>query len=139
MVSLTRGKLAKQFSITVETVRFYEQQGLLAPERADNGYRLYNSDCVERLKFILHAKRVGLSIEDIKELLSIQIDPKQHTCQEVKEITEAKLSDIENKIKHLQQMYTALTLINQRCCGGTHSAENCTILSALSTTKTQGC
>jgi len=134
-MSITRGQLAKQLDLTTEAIRFYEKQGLIEPERASNGYRLYDQNCIDRLKFILHAKDVGLALSDINELLSIQIEPEQHTCQEVKDITQAKLIDIEQRIAQLQHMQKALTMINQRCCGGLHSAEHCTILTALSQTQ----
>ncbi|PWI33260.1 Zn(2+)-responsive transcriptional regulator [Vibrio albus] len=137
MVSLTRGQLAKQLGMTTEAIRFYEQQGLLEPPRAPNGYRQYDQDCIEKMKFILHAKEVGLSLSDIQELLSIQIEPEQHTCQEVKDITQAKLHDIEQRISQLQHMYNALKVINERCCGGAHSAEHCTILTALAETQAE--
>lgn len=134
-MSFTRGQLAKQFGITAEAIRFYEQQDLLEPQRAENGYRQYDHDCVNKLKFILHAKELGLSLGDIHELLSIKIRPEQHTCQEVKNITQAKLIDIEQKISQLQHMHDALQVINERCCGGSHSAEHCTILTALNDTQ----
>ncbi len=132
---LTRGQLAKKLGITAEAIRFYEQQGLIEPQRADNGYRQYDHECVERMEFILHAKKVGLSLNDIQELLSIQIEPDEHTCQEVKDITQAKLTEIEQRITQLRHMHQALTMINQRCCGGNHSAKHCTILTALSETQ----
>jgi len=133
-MSLTRGQLAKQLGLNTEAIRFYEKQGLVRPQRADNGYRLYDQQCVDTLKFILHAKEVGLALSDIQDLLSIQIEPQQHTCQEVKNITQAKLLDIEQRIQHLQHMHEALNVINKRCCGGEHSAEHCTILTALAET-----
>jgi MerR family Zn(II)-responsive transcriptional regulator of zntA len=137
MISLTRGQLAKQLGITGEAIRFYEQQGLLDPQRAPNGYRQYDQDCVDTMKFILHAKEVGLSLSDIQDLLSIQIEPEQHTCQEVKNITQTKLHEIEQRIIQLQHMHNALKVINERCCGGAHSAEHCTILTALAETKAE--
>ncbi|MDG3086535.1 Zn(2+)-responsive transcriptional regulator [Vibrio hannami] len=135
MTSLTRGQLAKHLGITTEAIRFYEQQGLVNPQRATNGYRKYDNECIEKLRFVLHAKELGLSLSDIQELLSIQIQPAQHTCQDVKNITQAKLHDIEQKILQLQHMHNALKVIHERCCGGTHSAENCTILTALAATQ----
>ncbi|WP_394241165.1 Zn(2+)-responsive transcriptional regulator [Vibrio astriarenae] len=128
---LTRGQLAKRLGITIEAIRFYEQQELLLPQRATNGYRQYDNDCIARLSFILHAKNLGFTLEDIHELLSIHIKPEQHTCQEVKSIAESKLQDIEQRIQHLQHMHEALQIINERCCGRAHSAKNCTILTAL--------
>lgn len=135
MKALTRGQLAKKLGITTEAIRFYEQQQLIQPERAANGYRQYNQESIDKIKFILHAKEVGLSISDIQELLSIRIKPEQHTCQEVKNITHAKLAEIEQKLSQLQHMYDALKVIDERCCGGNHTADSCTILSALSQTR----
>jgi MerR family transcriptional regulator, Zn(II)-responsive regulator of zntA len=135
MESITRGQLAKQLGITAEAIRFYEQKGLITPLRAGNGYRKYDQNCIDTMAFILHAKEVGLSLSDIQELLSIQIEPDQHTCQEVKDITQSKLIEIEQRIAQLQHMQKALKIMNQRCCGGEHSAEHCTILTALSDTQ----
>jgi MerR family Zn(II)-responsive transcriptional regulator of zntA len=137
MATLTRGQLAKQLNITTEAIRFYEQQQLVTPSRADNGYRQYDQDCIDKLTFILHAKELGLSLADIQELLSIKIRPDQHTCQEVKSITQSKLLDIEQRINQLQHMHDALKVINERCCGGTHSAKKCTILTALTETRSK--
>ncbi|WP_264875972.1 Zn(2+)-responsive transcriptional regulator [Vibrio agarivorans] len=134
MTSLTRGQVAKLLGITTEAIRFYEQQGLINPQRATNGYRKYDQDSIEKLKFIIQAKGIGLSLKDIHDLLSIKISPEQHTCQEVKNITQTKLHDIEEKILHLQRMHNALKVIHNRCCGGDHSAEHCTILTAFAET-----
>ncbi len=135
MTFLTRGQLAKQLGISAEAIRFYENQGLVNPKRANNGYRMYDDHCVETLAFILHAKEVGLALSDIQDLLSIQIAPDQHTCQEVKDITQTKLQEIEQRIFQLKHMHSALTKINERCCGGEHSAKHCTILTALNDTQ----
>ncbi|MHA2936707.1 Zn(2+)-responsive transcriptional regulator [Vibrio sp. RC27] len=135
MATFTRGQLAKHFGMTTEAIRFYEQQELLKPHRAENGYRQYDQDCVNKLEFILHAKELGFSLSDIHELLSIRISPEQHTCQEVKDIAQTKLRDIEQRITQLQHMHEALKVVNERCCGGSHSAEHCTILTALTDTQ----
>ncbi len=132
---LTRGQIAKQLGVTTEAIRFYEQQGLITPQRADNGYRQYNQNCVERMEFILHCKEVGLSLQDIHELLSIRIEAAQHTCQEVKDIVQAKITEIEQRIVQLKHMQQALTAIDQRCSGGDKTAQKCTILTALSETQ----
>ncbi|WED24686.1 MerR family DNA-binding protein [Vibrio sp. JC009] len=85
-----------------------------------NGYRQYDQNCIDRVKFIFHAKEVGLSLSDIEELLSIKIEAEQHTCQEVKNITEAKLRDIEQRIIQLQHIHDALQMISERCRSGSH-------------------
>ncbi|CAM3573534.1 HTH-type transcriptional regulator ZntR [Vibrio aerogenes CECT 7868] len=138
MATLKRGELAKRTGVTSETIRYYEKQGLLQAERDKNGYRLFDAHSVERLRFIQRAQNIGFSLKEIAELLTLEIARDQHTCEEVKAITEAKQSEIRQKIQELQRMYEALALMNNRCCGGNHSAEHCTILTALADTESQG-
>ena len=69
------GELSALYDIKADTLRFYEKHGLLSPSsRSDSGYRLYNQADSERLKFILRAKAVGFSLNDIADLLSIEVD-----------------------------------------------------------------
>jgi len=127
------GALAKQSGVSVETLRFYETQGLLSPKmRSDAGYRYYSEDDQQRLFFILHAKKVGFALQEIKRLLSLKTDSSHHTCEEVKQYTGVKISEVEAKIHDLQTMKQALDNLHQACCGGKESAEHCTILSNLS-------
>ncbi|SHO57396.1 Zn(2+)-responsive transcriptional regulator [Vibrio quintilis] len=137
MAMLKKGELAKRTGVTAETIRYYEKQGLLTAERAKNGYRLFDVHSVERLKFIQRAQSIGFNLKEIAELLALEIARDQHTCEEVKAITAAKQTEIKQKIQALQRMYDALALMNNRCCGGNHSAEHCTILTALADTDSQ--
>ncbi len=126
------GELAKQVNVTVETLRFYEVEGLLTPKRRSTaGYRLYSADSEQRLKFILHAKTVGFSLHEIKKLLRLRTDKNRHTCEEVKGYTGVKIDEIKCKIDNLLKMQQALENLFQACCGGKESAENCTILNSL--------
>jgi MerR family mercuric resistance operon transcriptional regulator len=78
----------------VETVRFYERQGLLdQPPRRASGYRQYPRDVVRRIQFIKRAKELGFSLKEIGELLSLRVDP-QLSCSEVKARAEAKIGGI---------------------------------------------
>jgi MerR family Zn(II)-responsive transcriptional regulator of zntA len=135
VTTLKRGQLAKAVDVSAETIRYYEQQGLLQSDRDNNGYRRFDITCVDRLKFIQRAQNVGLSLKEIKELLELEIARGEHTCEEVKAITQAKQQEIQKRIQELQRMYDALTILNNRCCGGSHSAEHCTILTALADTE----
>lgn len=126
------GELSKATGVTVETLRYYERQGLLtAPARGDNGYRYYSPENLERVHFILRAKAVGFTLKDIEELLSLEVQRESHTCQEVKDMAEAKLAEIEQRMNELARMREALSTLTDACCGGPMSAEHCTILSAL--------
>ena len=132
MTGLKRGELARQSGLSVDTIRYYEQQGLLlTPAREPNGYRRFDPANLERLTFIQRAKRVGFSLKDIAELLALEVDRDAHTCEEVKTIAQTKQREIEARMNELSRMHAALSLINERCCGGTHPATHCTILTAL--------
>lgn len=132
MGHLKIGELARLTDTNNETLRFYESKGLLdAPRRTDAGYRLYTQDDVARVRFILRARRMGFSLKDISELLSLRVDREHSTCGEVKELAEAKLVDIEERLNELQQMKGALERITEKCCGGDESAVYCSILNEL--------
>lgn len=126
------GELAKLSNVSVESLRYYQSEGLLVPaHRSKSGYRLYSNDDKLRLSFILHAKKVGFSLAEIKQLLSLRTEKDNHTCEEVKQYTGNKIEEIDAKIADLNKMKYALTNLHKACCGGQKSAEHCTILSSL--------
>ncbi|ATG75002.1 Zn(2+)-responsive transcriptional regulator [Zobellella denitrificans] len=126
------GELARHFGIKADTLRFYEKEGLLAPSlRTPAGYRLYSEEDKNRLHFILRCKRVGFSLKDIEELLSLRISSCQATCREVKAVADAKLADVEERIAELERFRHSLKQLSDACCGGLESAEHCSILEAL--------
>ncbi len=126
------GELSKQTGFQVETLRYYEKQGLLSPvSRSNSGYREYDKASLKQLRFIHQAKSVGFSLNEISELLTLRVEPDQHSCAEVKTIAEQKLDQIENKITELTKMRDALHVITKACCGGDEPATSCTILNAL--------
>lgn len=130
MDSLTIGKVAKRADVGVETVRFYEREGLIAaPPRRSSGYRQYAADTVDRLRFIKHAKGLGFSLKEIKELLELRIDPGT-TCGQIGQRAEAKVADIEDRIRSLQRMKRALNRLAVACTGN-GSVSACPILDAL--------
>lgn len=126
------GELAKQVGTRVETLRYYEAEGLISPvKRTDAGYRLYNDQAAAGLKFIMQAKKIGFSLKEIKHLLGLQLNKDQHTCEEIKHYTGNKMAEIDAKIHDLQEMQRAISKLYDACCGGAESAEYCTILQAL--------
>jgi len=126
------GELARLTDTNNETLRFYESKGLLEePRRTDSGYRLYNREDVERVRFIVRAKRMGFSLKEIAELLSLRVDREHSTCGEVKQLAEAKLTAIDERISELEKMKAALQQITEACCGGEKPAVYCTILNTL--------
>ncbi|MEB8432938.1 Zn(2+)-responsive transcriptional regulator [Cocleimonas sp. KMM 6892] len=129
------GELSKNTGFQVETLRFYEKQGLIAPVgRTESGYREYDQESLKQLHFIQQAKSVGFSLNEISELLTLRVERDQHSCSEVKTIAEQKLVQIESKINELNKMRDALHKITDACCGGAEPATSCTILNALDNT-----
>jgi MerR family mercuric resistance operon transcriptional regulator len=130
MATLTIGQLARSAGVGVETVRFYEREGLLTePPRKGSGYRPYPDHVALRLRFIRHAKDLGFSLREIKELLALRFGPTT-TCAEVRQRTEAKIADIESRIATLRRMKIALRAIAEGC-PGEGAIEDCPILAAL--------
>jgi MerR family mercuric resistance operon transcriptional regulator len=130
MGTLTIGKLAKKANVNIETIRYYERRALIPkPYRRESGYREYSEDTVRRIQFIKHAKELGFSLREINELLSLKLDPKT-PCSKVKNRTDVKIADIENKIKTLQRMKKALVNLTKACSGKGPIIE-CPILEAL--------
>jgi Hg(II)-responsive transcriptional regulator len=130
MKPLTIGQVAHRSGVGIETVRFYEREGLLAkPARTLSGYRQFDEEVIERLEFIQRSKELGFTLNEIKELLSLRVDPAT-SCEDVKARAEVKISDIEDKIRTLQRMKKALVRLTQECCENGGGSE-CPILDAL--------
>ncbi len=126
------GALAQQFDVTVDTIRFYEKQGLLATApRSGAGYRQYSTGDVQRLSFILRAKAIGFSLQQIRELLAIEDNKSAWVCADVKDKVALKIQEIEQQRAELQRLQQALQQLHNACCGGTVSANACSILAAL--------
>ena len=126
------GQLAEKAGSNVETLRYYESQGLIkASERTTAGYRLYTEQDAERLYFVLHAKKVGFSLKEIDRLLNLQLHKDDHTCEEVKGATADKINEIEAKIHDLEKIKFALQKLHDACCGGVERATRCSILQTL--------
>lgn len=131
MQSLTIGQLASAAGVTVETLRFYEKQGLLsAPRRSDSGYRQYPPEAIKRVRFIQHAKQVGFTLNDIGELLALRQD-QTTSCADIKARATGKIEQIERKIEELQRIRDALQRMAQKCSGSATSSSECPILEEL--------
>lgn len=126
------GQLAKLANVTPDTVRFYEKKQMMDHEiRTEGGFRLYNDSDLQRLRFIRYGRQLGFTLDAIRDLLSIRIDPEHHTCQESKAIVQERLKDVEAMIAELQHMQRSLKRLNEACCGTAHSSVCCSILEAL--------
>ena len=130
MTSLTIGKVAKESGVGIETVRFYEREGLLEqPARKSSGYRQYDSEAIARLHFIKQAQRLGFTLREIKELLALKLDPNA-TRKQVKDRAVAKIADIDQRIADLKRMKKALAPLIA-ACDGKGTLKGCPILDAI--------
>ncbi|MCB9139165.1 MAG: MerR family transcriptional regulator [Caldilineaceae bacterium] len=130
MQSLTRGKLAKIAGVNSETLRYYEQRGLLPdPPRGESGYRLYPQESVDRLRFIKGAQELGFTLDEVKELLFLRVN-EDADKGDVRLRAQRKVAQIEQKIQALQCMRDALAqLIHE--CSGEGPTSDCPILEAM--------
>lgn len=126
---LTRGDLARATRCNIETIRYYEKIGLLPdPPRTGAGYRIYSTTHVTRLRFIMRARELGFSTEDVRGLLGLE-DGAAPTCAEVKERTEHHLADVRAKIADLRRIEEVLSTTAARCSG--EDVPECAVLEAL--------
>jgi DNA-binding transcriptional MerR regulator len=110
----TISALADSFGLSPDTLRYYERLGLLTPaERSAAGYRLYDGEAGERLRFIKGAQRMGLRLGDIKELLDIR-DRGLCPCGHTKTVVERRLGEVEAEIKELKAIRRQLLELKSR-------------------------
>ncbi len=130
MIQMTIGQVARQTGVSVETIRYYEKEGLVdEPERNPSGYRQYPAETIKRILFIQRAKAIGFTLREIHDLLSIQEKP-EACCGDVLSRAESKMAEIEAKINELQRMKNALQMLTTECVSD-NGLDNCPILDAL--------
>ena len=124
------GKVAKLSNLTIKAVRYYDNVGLVKPiQNISTGYRDYTEEEVAKLKFIGKARKFDFSINECKELLSLYED-KNRTSKEVKKITLEKISQIDIKLKDLNDLRKELSFLASNCHGD--DRPNCPIIEELS-------
>ncbi len=124
------GEIARSCGITVETVRFYEKEGLLPkPRRRPSGYRVYTGDAARRLRFIQSAKTLGFSLQEIRELLALRV-ASGSSCAHVRTRATAKIAELDAKLTELTRVREALVRL-AAACTGTGPAGACPLLDAL--------
>ena len=128
---LTRGALAAGTGCNIETIRYYEQVGLLAPPpRSAGGHRLYGRDLVRRLNFIRRSRDLGFTIKEVRELLRL-VDGGTYTCAEVEQLARDHVREIRRKIADLRRLQKVLETMAAQCNGG--AVPDCPIVDALMT------
>lgn len=123
----TIGKLAMATGVGVETIRYYEGLGLLQqPVKPLHGYRRYSNESIARLHFIRRAKRLGFSLQEIKELLQLG----DGHCDDVRSLAESKLATVEEQITDLAAIKAVLDELIA-ACRENRDTEHCSLIDAL--------
>ena len=121
------GHLAGKAGVAVDTVRYYERQGLLPPPmRRPSGYRDYSNDELQQLRFVRRCKALGFTLDETRELLRLNSDPKADRA-EVRALTERRLADVDAKLLELQALRDSLAEL-AKSCSGRGSLESCPII-----------
>ena len=127
---LNIGKAARLSNLTVKTVRYYADIGLVKPLRnISTGYRDFSEDDLAQLQFISKARKFNFSIQECEELLSLYSD-KNRSSKEVKALTVEKISEIDAKLHELKNLRHQLSFLANNCKG--NDRPECPILNALS-------
>jgi len=126
------GEVADRARVNVQTLRFYERRGLLPePPRQPSGYRQYSLDSVRRVQFIKGAQRLGFTLTQVGELLALR-DSSRLPCPQVRSTAERKVTEIEEKIRQLDAMKSALQVLVASC--EANRDHECPLLEALERT-----
>ncbi len=138
MVAIRKGRNAQQFMIgelasatgtKVNTIRFYEEIGVLnVPMRTSSGRRTYDAADFDRLRFVRRARNLGFTLDEIRSLLLLSENPEQ-SCDEATSISLSHLQTVETKIQRLLLLRDELTRISQVCAGG--KVAGCRVLEVL--------
>ena len=111
----TIGEAAKRSGVNIETIRYYEREGIVpAADRSENGRRLYDTAAITRLRFIRRCRDLGFPISDVRALLDLSDNASKH-CDEVRAISERHLSDVRERLTDLRELEAALSDLVQSC------------------------
>lgn len=128
--TLTIGKLASQAGVGIETIRYYQQRGLLPVPSSRGSYRQYPVTIIERIRFIKRAQELGFALDEIGELLALDDHSDKTT---IRQIASDKIEQIQKKLDDLQRMQSTLqTLVS--CCASSTMEQRCPIIDSLSET-----
>ncbi len=127
---LSIGALARRANVSVQTIRWYEREGLLPePLRTSGGQRRYDEAALRRLSFIRHARELGLPLSDIRALLALADNPAA-PCREADEIIRRNLESVQERIRWLAALEREFTRMLEECPSG--EVRQCRIIEVLS-------
>lgn len=124
------GELASASSTAIETIRYYEREGLLpAPARSEGNFRLYQEAHLERLQFIRYCRSLDMSLDEVRALLTFKDDPASD-CGDVNALLDEHIGHVARRIKELRSLEKQLRELRQRCSAA-RPARQCGILAGL--------
>lgn len=124
------GELSKESGVSIDTIRFYENKGLINPtDRSEKGYRFYDSYTSSVLQFIVTSKELGFTLNEIKDLINIKINKNGKCSLALDKIKEKEL-DIDRKITELKKIKSALKKVSKKC-ESSKGDSNCHFLELL--------
>ena len=127
---VTIGHLARASGTTVQTIRYYEQIGLMPEaERSSGNQRLYGQPHIDRLVFIRHGRDLGFSLEAVRELLALSDDP-EHGCEDADRIARHHLAEVDRRLDSLTALKSELERMIRDCRGG--RIADCRVIEVLS-------
>jgi len=123
------GEASDRSGLPAKTIRYYEDIGLVRPERGGNGYRDYDLSDVHKLRFLQRSRGLGFSVEECRQLLALYED-KSRASADVKDIAQTKLTEIDQKIREMMELRRTLEHLVHACHG--NDRPDCPILDGLS-------
>lgn len=125
------GELAAATDTAIETIRFYEREGLMpAAARTGGNFRLYETAHLERLQFIRHCRSLDMSLDEVRVLLRFRDRPEE-ACADVNALLEEHIGHVSKRIQELRALERQLKDLRQRC-GSDRAAKECGVLTGLS-------
>lgn len=129
-MSMKIGELARAAGVDVQTVRYYEKEGLMEPPaRTASGYRSYGPDHLERLHFVRHCRSLDMPLADVKRILALACSPAAE-CGEVDALVRSHLGRVRSKLAALRDLESRLSLLGEQCASG-HRIADCGVLQEL--------
>lgn len=122
------GDAAKHSGLPSKTIRYYEEIGLVAPARSENGYRDFSETDIHRMRFLHRARSLGFSVENCRALLTLY-DDKERASSDVRELAKAHLGEVDRKISELEALRDTLAHLIEACHGD--ERPDCPILNDL--------
>lgn len=123
-------EMASATGVEVETIRYYEKQGLLAaPARQENGYRSYSAEHLERLSFIRHCRALDMPLAEVRRLVDFMLKPTPD-CADINQLVDAQIARVRARLKSMKALEKQLSKLREQCTGH-HTGQECGILHEL--------